>query len=317
MSTSTDRLTRLLALLPWLQARPGVPVAEAARVFGVTEEVLRRDLELLFCCGLPGGSPGDLIDISFEGDTITVLDAQTLDRPLRLTADEALALVVAARALADVPGLPEHAALDRARQKIEQAAGAAAPDPGEVQVTLDAAPDVLGTLRAALDSGHQLALSYLVESRDEVTDRLVDPLRILLTQGRSYLEGYCHRAEAVRLFRVDRVLRAEVLDVAAQPPPEAVPRDLAEGLFQPRPEDARVELDLDSAARWVRDYYPTEEEVELPGNRLRLVLRTPDTRWVVALVLRLGGHARIVSPAELARAVPEAARRALASYQSD
>jgi len=103
---TTDRMTRLLALIPYLTARPGgVRVQEAARDFGVTERQLRSDLELLWMCGLPGHGPGDLIDLSFEGDRVHVTFTAGMVRPLRLTTDEAVALVVALKTLLDLPGL--------------------------------------------------------------------------------------------------------------------------------------------------------------------------------------------------------------------
>ncbi len=99
-SGTADRMTRLLSLVPYLTARPeGVGVAEAARDFGVTERQLRSDLELLWMCGLPGYGPGDLIDLAFEGDRVRVTFTAGMVRPLRLTTDEAVALVVALRAL--------------------------------------------------------------------------------------------------------------------------------------------------------------------------------------------------------------------------
>ena len=84
--------------------------------------------------------------------------------------------------------------------------------------------------------------------RDEATERDVDPMRLLVVEGRTYLEGWCLRAEGVRLFRLDRVLGLDVLDVAAEPPAEAEPVDVDQGLFRPSPDDALVELEL-SAAR--------------------------------------------------------------------
>lgn len=72
MSSAAERLPRLLALVPYLLSRPGIPIADAAADFGVGEQQLRRDLELLWMCGLPGYGPGDLIDLSFASETITV-----------------------------------------------------------------------------------------------------------------------------------------------------------------------------------------------------------------------------------------------------
>src|SRR4029453_9174587 len=125
VTTSSDRLPRLLALVPYLLGRPGVRVAEAGGDFGAAEAQLRRDLQLLWMCGLPGHGPGDLIDLSFEGDTITVGFDAGMSRPLRLTGDEALALIVALRTLADEPGLTDPRAVQRALAKVEAATGGA------------------------------------------------------------------------------------------------------------------------------------------------------------------------------------------------
>ncbi|MGA9691846.1 MAG: protein pafC, partial [Pseudonocardiaceae bacterium] len=105
MEGVAQRLPRLLALVPYLLVRPGVPIEEAAADFSITVAQLRRDLELLWMCGLPGYGPGDLIDLSFEGDTVTVTFDAGMRRPLRLSGAEATALVVALRALAETPGV--------------------------------------------------------------------------------------------------------------------------------------------------------------------------------------------------------------------
>src|SRR5579884_972090 len=121
MTAAPARLPRLLALVPYLLARPGIPIEEAAADFGVPARQLRRDLELLWMCGLPGYGPGDLIDLSFEGETVTVTYDAGMRRPLRLTAAEATALLVALRALVDTPGINDPDAVRRALAKIESA----------------------------------------------------------------------------------------------------------------------------------------------------------------------------------------------------
>jgi proteasome accessory factor C len=321
MAASADRLPRLLALVPYLRTHQGAELTDVAAVFGIDVRQLRDDLNLLWVCGLPGGGPGDLLDFAFEGETVSVIETQTLDRPLKLTADEALALRVAARALADVPGLAERGALESAQAKLAMASAdlpelsdptATAP----LQVALEPESEVLSTVRAALESGHTLALRYLVASRDEVTDRIVTPMRLVSVDGRWYLEGWCQLADGVRLFRLDRMVEATP-GAASQPlPSEAVPRDLAEGLFRPRDEDLTVVLELEPAARWIADYYAVEQSTELdpPGEgpgRLRVELRTPDPAWVVRLALRLGGQGRVVAPAEVIAAVREQAESGL------
>ncbi|WP_163548155.1 helix-turn-helix transcriptional regulator [Candidatus Frankia nodulisporulans] len=335
MSSATERLSRLLALVPWLRAHPGVSLADAAATFGIIQGQLRNDLDLLFVCGLPGGAPGDLIDLSYSGDQITVADPQTLDRPLRLSVDEATALLVAARALADIPGLAGRDALDRALEKLERAVGSSGRLAGQVRVSLDAAPGttaartstseagaseagepepVLAVLQEALRDRRRVHLRYLVWSRDELTERDVDPMRLLVREGRWYLEGWCHRAEAVRLFRLDRLDGVRLLDVAADPPPDAVSREVGDGVYQPGPGDVRVVLELAPPARWVADYYPVTDARELGGGGLEVTLYAGETTWLHRLVLGLGADVRVAAPAALAEEVRRLARRALAAY---
>lgn len=315
MTRSGTRLARMLSLVPYLQQHPGIPVAEAASVFGVTERQLRDDLDLLFVCGLPGYTPGDLIEVSYEGDRITVGNADTIGRPLTLTAEEALSLVVAARALASEPGLVERDALDRALAKLEAAFESSAGE--RVAVDLDEAGESLAAVERALEQGRRLHLSYHNAGRDEVSERDVDPMRVLNVDGRWYLEAWCRRVDDVRLFRLDRVLSAAVLDMAAEVPSHATPRPLTEGLYHPAPSDPLVTLLLDRSARWVADYYPYETVEERDGGGVRLDLRVHDDGWLRRLLLRLGGHAVVVAPASLAVAVREAAGAALAAYGED
>ena len=140
-------------------------------------------------------------------------------------------------------------------------------------------------------------------------------MRLSVVDGWSYLQGWCRLADAVRLFRLDRISSIQLLDLPSEPPPEAQPRDLDAGLFQPGADDTRVVLDVTPAGRWVSEYYPCESVEILPDGRTRLVIRTPDTRWVRRLVLRLGATGHVVEPPELAAAITADARAALAGYQ--
>jgi proteasome accessory factor C len=142
----------------------------------------------------------------------------------------------------------------------------------------------------------------------------VDPMRLLLVEGRTYLEGWCRLAEAVRLFRLDRVLSIEPLDAPAEVPREAQPRDVDLGLYRPAADDLRVVIELTPAGRWVAEYYPCEEVTELGEGRLRVVLRTPDPGWVRRLALRLGEDGRVTGPPGLVTGIREAAGAALAQY---
>jgi proteasome accessory factor C len=318
--TSTERLQRLLALVPYVVSRKSVGLAETAAAFGVSERELVDDLNLLWCVELRAPDPYCPIDLSYEGGEIVVSQAESMGRPLRLAVDEASALLVALRMLAEVPGLEDRSALSRLIVKLEAAAGEAAAASAQVAVQVDI-PDeeaerLAAQIQRAISAGRRLHLRYYVPNRDETTERDVDPLQLHVVEGRPYLEAWCLRAEAMRLFRLDRVLSLEVLDVPAAPPADAVGVDIDQGLFRPSPDDVQVVLELTAAGRWVAEYYTCESTTELPDGRLRVVLRTQQTGLVRRLALRLGEDGRVVSPPALAAEIREAATAALTNYVS-
>jgi proteasome accessory factor C len=314
VTSTADRLPRLLALVPYLLAHPGSRLSEVSRTFGITEKQLRADLNLLFVCGLPGHTPADLMEYAIAGDRVTMRNADTLARPLRLTAEEGLALIVALRTVQDLPGVGDAAA--RALAKLETALGDAAEAASRVAVAVDTGADAtLRTVSQALTAGRRVHLTYYVPGRDETTERDVDPVRVTWADGRPYLQGWCRRAEDMRLFRLDRVLGISVLDTPAEVPAEVAPRDLSRGVYQPTAEHLSVELRLAPGARWVTEYYPCEAVEERPDGGLDVRLRTPDAGWLVRLVLSLGGLAQVLSPADLVEAARREAAAALAGYR--
>jgi proteasome accessory factor C len=281
----------------------------------MTERELIDDLNLAWCVELRAPEPYCPIDLSYEDGEISISQAESIARPLRLAADEASALLVALRMLAEAGG--DGDAVARLIAKIEEAAGAAGAPSAQVAVQIEHpnARGLTATLNAALAAQKRVHLRHYHPGRDEETERDVDPMRLLVVEGRTYLEGWCRRAEGVRLFRLDRVLSVDVLDVPAQVPETAEQVDVDAGLFTASPSDVVVELDLAPAARWAAEYWRCDSAVDLPDGRLRITLRTPDTTSVRRLALRLGEDARVVSPAGLAEEVRSAAAAALALYE--
>lgn len=314
---------RLLALVPWIQARREVSLEEAAAEFGVKPAQIVKDLKVLWFCGLPGLGMGDLIEVdmdALEGEgVVRVSNADYLTRPLRLDSGEASALIVALRALRETAGEEVRPVVDRTLAKLEEAAGDGAAAAAQVDVRLPTPDATTAALREdlarAVAERRQVRLAYYVPTRDETTQRVVDPIQLVSAEGHEYLDAWCHVSEGQRLFRLDRVSAAEVLDRAADEHPDVAPRDLGEGLFQPSPEDTLATLLLEPRARWVAEYYPVEAEEEAGEGRLRVQVRVATPGWLVRLMLRLGADARVEEPGDLAEQVAAAARDALAHYR--
>jgi proteasome accessory factor C len=322
MSPVSERLVRLLNMVPYFQANPRITYAEAASDLGVSVGQLREDINQLWMCGLPGYGPGDLIDFEFSGDTIEVTFSAGIDHPLRLTSPEATGVLVALRALVDVPGMVDPEAARSAIAKIESAAGAAGHDIGDAVTAVDErAPvesEAAAAVRAAVRNARALSIEYYSASHDALTSRVVDPIRVVLVGDHSYLEAWCRSAEGVRLFRFDRIVDARVLDEAAAPPPPAVEAGPDTSLFDPDTADPALPsatLLIDRSASWMFDYYPLRVVRELPDGACEAAMTYASDAWMARFVLGFGPAVRVLAPESLARRVRESAAAALRAYE--
>ena len=170
------RLQRLLAWCPTSTAARRSAGRHRDRV-RLSERQLVDDLNLLWCVELRNPDPFCPIDLSYEGGEIVVSQAESIGRPLRLAVDEASALLVALRMLADIPGLEDRSALSRLIAKLEAAAGEAAGPSAQVAVQVDkpTGDQAIVQIRDALERKRRVHLRYYVPGRDEATQRDVGP----------------------------------------------------------------------------------------------------------------------------------------------
>jgi proteasome accessory factor C len=302
-------LGRLLAVVPWVAAHDGPQVAEVCRRFDVEEAELLDDLRLLFLCGVHPFTPDVLIDVDVADGRVWIRMADYFRRPLRLNPQEGLALVSAGSALLAMPGADPDGPLATALAKLEDVLGIGADDSLDIELA-PVTPAVLGTVRQAADGHRKVELDYYSFGRDGHSVRVVQPWRVFNASGQWYLSGWCERAGGERLFRVDRISRAEVLAATFDPPP-APPGPTA--LYHPHPGDPVVVLDLDPPAHWVAETYPHETAELVTPTVIRVALRSSQRAWLERLLLRAGPHARMVEGD--GRLVTAAASRLLARYR--
>lgn len=310
-----ERLVRLLGMVAYLDRTDGVPVEQLAEHFGVSPSQVVRDVDTLWVTGTPGYWPEDLIDFdaaSYDSGVVRLTQSRGIGHALRLGTREAVALIAALRALQESVGEalgPEQRAVVASTLDVLTAATGEAAGTVDVQLAVDGRADVLAAVRTALGEHRRLRLRY-VSAADVVSERDVDPWQLVTGDEHSYLQAWCHDAAAERLFRLDRVLDATVLDVPVST--DAAPA--REAVFTPTEEHERVEIELDGRARWVAEQLPVDEVVELPDGGFRVVLRVAEPAWLRHLLLRLADHVRDVQPPQVAQDAAAAARRALAAY---
>lgn len=304
-----QRLRRLLAVLPWLAAQGGASLAEVSGRTGMEEPEVVALLELAACCGLPPYTPDRLIELIVHEDRVEADLGPLLARPLRFSPAEGFTLAAAARAILAVPGADPEGALAGALRKLESVLG----DHRRVDIGLDE-PAQLELVRRAASGHRRLAVEYYSASRDELTGRQVDPYAVYARQGHWYLDGFCHLAEDLRHFRVDRIRTARALEETFDAP---AAREAPGEAFAPGPEVRCVRLAVPVEAAWLVESVPHREVVEGGDGRLEVVLEVGGTAWLERLLLQLGPGAEVLDPPDLFDVGPAAAARVLDRYRED
>lgn len=299
------RLTRILSMLPWVIANPGASVPEVAERFGYTAKELAADLNVIFVCGLPGYGPGDLMGAYIDDDEVIVDMADYFAASPRLTSAEALTLLASGMALLSA-GLASEP-LERGIAKLQRSL---LPDGDETLVVDLMEPPLLGELRLAVTSHRAVAITYTGLASGQTTERIVEPWTVFAALGNWYVRGHCRLATAERVFRVDRIRQATVLDETFQPPAESSEPVID---YSPGVDDTYAVIRLAPRARWVADYYPIDVVAESPEG---LTVRFSASTALVAarLLVRLGDAGELLEGDEVAAAVADLRHRILTRY---
>jgi proteasome accessory factor C len=310
------RLRRILLLLPYAIKHPGVSLDELSNKFGVKKQDLVDDLNLVFMCGLPGYGPGDLIDVAIDEERVHIRMADYFGAPLRLTPAEALVLYAGGAALAELPEMAQADALKRSLGKLGRALGIEEGDGSAgVDVRMEGAPPAhLSTIQRALQEGRALRLQYLSASRGELGQRDVDPWGLIAALGRWYLIAWDHPSQDERMFRVDRVKKAELLEARVEVPADFDPERYRGG-FSGRQDAQVMEIEISpAAARWFGDYYPVIGSTDTDDGWQKVSLQVSGERWAATLILKLGADVRNIQPPAFLEAAKSLAERITAAH---
>lgn len=304
---TVTRISRILALIPYVLDRHSADVSEIMDRFGYTEDQLTKDLNTIFVCGLPGYGPGDLMEAYIDEDEVIIDAADFFAKAPRLTPSEALGLLAAGLT---VIGTGEASpALESAVAKLSKVVMPDADTSLAVDV-VDQSHNV-GVLRDAAAAGKVVRIVYRSVGKEETTEREIEPWSVVATLGRWYVVGHCRLVNGQRTFRVDRIKELEVLDETFARP-ESVPEP---GVgYSPSKDDVTCVIDLKQAARWVLEYYPVEV-VRESARAARIRFHSPDTEVPARLLLRLGDDARLVEGAEVAERIEEIGRDLISRYR--
>lgn len=308
MSARTvTRLTRILAMLPWVIAHPGVTVDEVCDRFDYSRKQLLEDLDLVFVCGLPGYGPGDLMVAYVEDDEVIVDTADYFAGAPRLSPVESVALLASGLAVLGSGGGSD--ALGRAVEKLTRSLLPDEPDLLTVDLN-ETEPEFSQLLTDAATDGRVVEIVYTTLSRNDTTTRQIEPWVVFTSLGNWYVSAWCRKAVAERVFRIDRIRAAETTGEGFEPPSRLPP---AEVRYVPDDDDVTCVIELLAPARWMTEYYPVSI-VSSTDDVTVIEFSASDPSVAAGLLLRLGGGARLLEGAEVSQALGELRSAVLERY---
>ncbi len=301
----TERMARLLGVIPWVVEQGGAHLDDIAARFDYPSGQLLEDLtQRLFFVGVHPFTPDTLIEVHISDGIVDIQYADWFSKPMQLTGEEATRLLAAGRTVLDMSsgqqrrtdGEDAAEPLVRALTKLSLSLGSG--DGGaadRIDVCLGhASTETLDELRLAINARRRIEIEYYSQGRDAMTVRMVDPARLLSHDGAWYLFGWCHRARAERVFRVDRIRALTVTQAEAKV-------DAAAARSTPMPLDGverTVTLRLDPEAAWAADYYRARHRTEHSDGTVEAEFAVANESWLARLLVQLGPQAEMLDKPE-------------------
>jgi len=204
--------TRVLTVLELLQSHQRLSGPELAARLEVDTRTVRRYITMLQDLGIP-------VEAGRGRYGSYRLRPGFKLPPLMFTNDEALALTLGLLAAHKMGLMAAAPAVEGALAKIERVLPIALRERVQaVQETLifDLTPsstapsnEIVIMLCAAAQQGRRAWMRYCPYGKEE-TERVVDPYGLIYRSGFWYMVGYCHLRADLRMFRLDRIVQAEI-----------------------------------------------------------------------------------------------------------
>ena len=315
LSTPMPQTERFYQIDRLIRERGPVSVAVLLEELGISRATLKRDLAIL----------RDRLNapIVFDGDA----GGYRYDKPgigprfelpgLWFSADEVLALMTMHEMLSSLDAgglLGPH--IKPLMQRLEKALGADAASAHEVLRRVKLLPSQQRRLELkwfelvgqALMSRRRLRIDYYTRSRDERSQREVSPQRMVYYRGNWYLDAWCHRSEGVRMFSLDSIEDAALLDARAKDVAlDKVDKETAAGygIYRGTQLTWATLVFSSEAARWVRNevWHEKQQGRDLPDGRYELKLPYSNSHELEMDILRHGENVEVMEPGELREAI--------------
>jgi predicted DNA-binding transcriptional regulator YafY len=306
--------SRVLAALELLQSRRRITGAEIAERLEISPRTARRYVETIRELGVPvegerGRYGAYYLRPGFKLPPMMFTDEEALGLALGLIAARSLSLSGVAPAIEGALSKLERVMPEALRERVrmlEETVTTAAASPAA-----RASGEVIAILAAAARDGKRVRVRYRSGLHEE-TEREVDIYAVVRREGYWYAVGYDHLREAMRLFRIDRVLDVEPLETTFERPPGFdTPEHVLDALATMPHDRWSVEVVLEATLEEAREHVPTLGIVLEETFNGDVILRssTSDLDWMTSVLAGLRFLFTVRKPPELREALKRRAKK--------
>ena len=314
----TERINRILFILSYVSNNQGVTIEKLAEQVGMRPKQLMKELDFMLLIGKPPFRPDDYVDIYVEDEQVYVEFDQMLNRPLRLTRPEAMALLMSLKLLdPEVDPKTVRSLTDTIEKAISNSIDPEARPEDRIVLEQPSRPvsRYFNLLRQGIDQNRKAEIDYYSLTRDTTSQRVIHPYFLTKKLGHWYLTGYCELREGLRTFKFDRILSVELFRDKFSPP-EEVETNKYKLNFLKSMGSRRIEIYFDSkVAPWIKERWGSSvTKAENGGVVLNLASETLE--YPSRLVLSFAPYAKPLHPPELIEKVKQDSQEIVEWYKT-
>jgi len=303
----SQRINRILFIMSYVSQNQGVPVDELAAKVGLKPKQLLKEFDFILLIGKPPFQPDDYVDIYVDEDRVYIEFDQMLNRPLRFTQAEAMALLMSLQLL-DKEVDPEtvQSLQTKIKGAIANSVGTSGVPADQIVFERAAAPAYrhFVLLREAIESNRKVEIEYYSLTQNSTSVREVRPYFLTKSLGYWYLTGYCELREDLRTFKFERILSVVPKDDGFVPPDDLDITGHKKDFFRLIGKHQVEVLFDEKVAPWIREQWSSAVREHESGGVV-LSLSTETLEFPSRLILSHAPHAKPLNPPELVEKLRE------------
>ena len=300
---AAQRALRTMDLVPYILENPGISTIDLAAKFSVTQKQIEKDLQLIFLCGLPGYTPYELIDLTFEDGIVSIIEPQVLTKPRNFSSNEMVVIKLGLEILREI-NVNEPVKLDKISTLLQKVHKETDQDSVLLAKEISSSP-YYSVINTAISQRKQLSIEYQSVSKDQLSTRLIVPFKISMLNGNLYLSAYDMDRHSDRIFKLNLISKCEI--------GERTELDLVKSTSI----DQIVELMVDvKLANFIERNTSIIVDQKLTADGIKVTLKVNNLEWISRAVISYAPNIKVISPIALSEMIEQRAKNLLNAYSS-